>query len=50
MPAIIRFSVPDLKKIMKENNIKGATTMNKPEILKLLRERDLVPAEALIPT
>ncbi len=50
MPAIIRFSLPDLKKIMKENKIKGTTTMNKPEILKLLRERDHVPAEALIPT
>ena len=49
MPAIIRFSLPGLKKITKENNIEGTSTMNKPEILKLLRERDHVPAEELNP-
>lgn len=30
---------------MKDNNIKSISTMNKPEILKLLIERGLVPDE-----
>lgn len=32
---------------MKDNSIKGVSIMNKPEILKLLIERGLVPSEAL---
>ena len=48
MPAIIRYSLPELKQIMKDNMIKGTTTMNKPEILKLLHGMGLIPDEALI--
>ena len=43
-----KYSLPALKQIMKENEIKGRTIMNKPEILKLLHERGLVPDEALV--
>jgi hypothetical protein len=43
MSAPIRYSLPQLKQIMKDNKIKGATTMNKPEIQKLLHEKGLVP-------
>ena len=48
MPAIVRYSLPELKQIMKDNNIKGTTTMNKPEILKLLHGQGLIPDAALI--
>lgn len=48
MPAVIRYSLPELKQIMKDNKIKGSSTMNKPEILKLLHEKGLVPDEALV--
>lgn len=48
MPEVIRYSLPELKQIMKDNKIKGSTIMNKPEILKLLHERGLIPDEALV--
>lgn len=48
MPAVIRYTLPELKQIMKDNKIKGFTTMNKPEILKLLHEKGLVQYEALV--
>lgn len=48
MPAVIRYSLPELKQIMKDNKLQRGTTMNKPEILKLLHEKGLVPDGALI--
>ena len=44
----VKYSLPTLKQIMKDNDIKGITFMNKPEILKLLHERELIPDEALV--
>ncbi len=43
----IKYSLPELKQIVKENNIKGTSLMNKPEILKLLVERGHIPVDAL---
>ena len=40
--------LPELKQIMKDNKLKRWSTMNKPEILKLLHEKDLVPDDALV--
>ena len=48
MPAISRYSLTELKTMMKENGLKGWTTMNKSDILKLLNEEGLVPDEALV--
>lgn len=48
MPAIIRYSLPELKQMMKDNGLKGWTTMNKPDILKLLHDKGLVPDDALV--
>ncbi len=42
-----KYSLPALKQIVKGNNIKGTSIMNKPEILNLLIEKGLVPNEAL---
>lgn len=44
--AVKKYLLPALKQIMKDNKIKGVSLMNKPEILKLLIERGLLPAEA----
>jgi len=44
----VTYSLPILKKIMKDNKIKGVTLMNKPEILMLLNKRGLIPDEALV--
>ncbi len=43
----IKYSLPELKQIVKENNIKGTSLMNKPEILKLLVERGRISIDAL---
>jgi hypothetical protein len=43
-----KHSLPELKQIMKDNKLKGWTTMNKPEMLKLLNEKGLVENEALV--
>jgi hypothetical protein len=48
MPAVIRYSLPELKQMMKDNKIRGFTTMNKPDILKLLNEKGLVQDDALV--
>jgi hypothetical protein len=42
-------SLPELKQIMKDNKLKGWTLMNKPEILKLLREKGFVSDEKPVP-
>ena len=41
------YSLPELKQIMRDNQLKGWSTTNKPEI-KLLHEKGLVPDEALV--
>lgn len=42
-----KYLLPELKQMIKDNKIKGITIVNKPEILKFLIERGLVPVEAL---
>ena len=43
-----RYSLPELKQMMRDNQLKGWSTKNKPEILKLLHEKGLVSDEALV--
>ena len=42
-----KYSLPRLKQIMRDNQIKGVTLMNKPEMLEKLNKLGLVPNEAL---
>jgi hypothetical protein len=45
--ASFNYSLPELKSLMREHKIKGHSVMNKPEIKKLLVEREIIPKEAL---
>jgi len=42
------YSLPELKQMMKDNNIRGWSNKNKPEILKILNENGLVEDVALV--
>ena len=43
-----KYSLPELKQMMRDNGIIGVTLMNKPKMLQRLHNLGLVPAEALI--
>ena len=47
MSTVKKYSLPKLKQIMRDNQIKGVTLMNKPEMLEKLNKLGLVPNEAL---
>ena len=43
-----KYSLPELKQMMRDNGIIGVTLINKPEILQRLNNLGLVPDEALV--
>ena len=43
-----KYTLPELKQMMRDNGIIGVTLMNKPEMLQKLNNFGLVPDEALI--
>ena len=47
MPTAKKCSLPRLKQIMRDNQIKGVTFMNKPEMLEKVNKLGLVPNKAL---
>lgn len=45
----MKYNLPELKQIMKENGIKGRSMMLKREIIDLLSEKQLLPEAAMEP-
>ena len=43
-----KYSLPELKQVIRDNGITGVTFTNKPEMLQRLHNLGLVPDEALI--
>ena len=43
-----KYTLPELKQMMRDNGIIGVTLLNKPEMLQILNNFGLVPDEALI--